>query len=323
MLEVAEKSDPRSAVRSGIRWPKGKDFAFTVFDDTDFSTLANVKPVYDLLAEQGILVTKSVWPLRHGSGPPCDGLDCEDPDYLRWLLDLQSRGFEIGLHTVSARGARRERTIEGIERFRSLFGGEPITYSSHVDSPEGIYFGPDRLSGARKALYRFYAQRRHGVSYRGHVEGDELFWGDVCRSEVKYVRNFVFPDINTLKACPEMPYHDPDRSYVNYWYASSEGHNAESFIATISAANQDRLAAEGGACIMYTHFAYGFVRDGALHPEFERLIRRLARMNGWFVPVRTLLDYLLEVKGSHRLSPAERRRLEWRWMLHKARVGGT
>ena len=28
-----------------IQWPDGKDFAFTVFDDTDFATLKNVKKV--------------------------------------------------------------------------------------------------------------------------------------------------------------------------------------------------------------------------------------------------------------------------------------
>jgi hypothetical protein len=140
---------------------------------------------------------------------------------------------------------------------------------------------------------------------------------------VKYVRNFVFADIDTLRACPEMPYHDPDKPYVNYWFASSEGLDVASFVTTLAEANQDRLAEQGGACIMYTHFAYGFSRDGVPDRRFAQLIRRLAGMNGWFVPVRTLLDFLLETKGRHELSPGERRRLEWRWLWHKARVGGT
>jgi hypothetical protein len=161
------------------------------------------------------------------------------------------------------------------------------------------------------------------MRFRGHVEGDEYFWGDICRSHVKYVRNFVFNDINTLKQCPEMPYYDPVKPYVNYWFASSEGHDVRSFVATISEANQDRLAEEGGACIMYTHLAVGFSRGNRLDPRFDQLIRRVARMNGWFVPVCTLLDFLLETKGPHELSPRERRRLEYRWLLHKARVGRT
>jgi hypothetical protein len=305
-----------------IVWPEGKDFAFTVFDDTDLATLANVRPVYDFLADQGIRTTKSVWPLRNSHGRE-SAMDCEDPDYLRWVQSLQAEGFEIGLHTVASGGSRRERTIAGIERFRSLFGTEPITYSTHLTNPEGIYFGPARLSGIRRTAYELYALTFHRMRFRGHIEGDEFFWGDICRSYVKYVRNFVFADINTLKACPQMPYHDPDKPYVNYWFASAEGQRVDSFVATISEANQDRLCEEGGACVMYTHFAVGFYQDGALHPRFEQLIRRLARMNGWFVPVRALLDFLLQARGRHELSPAERRRLEWRWLLHKARVGRT
>ncbi len=307
-----------------IVWPAGKDFAFTVYDDTDEATLSNVRPVYDLLAEQGILTTKSVWPLRNGDNDPTSvGMDCEDPEYLQWILGLQASGFEIGLHTVASGGSRRDRTIAGIERFRSLFGTEPITYTTHLTNPEGIYFGPARLSGFRRALYELYARKHHGMRFRGHIEGDDYFWGDICKSYVKHVRNFVFADINTLRACPEMPYHDPARPYVNYWFASSEGKDVTSFDSTISEANQDRLAAEGGACIMYTHFAFGFYRGNNLDRRFEQLIRRLARMNGWFVPVRTLLDFLLETKGRHELSPAERRRLEWRWLLHKTRAGPT
>ncbi len=307
-----------------IVWPAGKDFAFTVYDDTDEATLSNVRPVYDLLAEQGILTTKSVWPLRNGDNDPTSvGMDCEDPEYLQWILGLQASGFEIGLHTVASGGSRRDRTIAGIERFRSLFGTEPITYTTHLTNPEGIYFGPARLSGFRRALYELYARKHHGMRFRGHIEGDNYFWGDICKSYVKHVRNFVFADINTLRACPEMPYHDPARPYVNYWFASSEGKDVTSFDSTISEANQDRLAAQGGACIMYTHFAYGFYRENNLDRRFEQLIRRLARMNGWFVPVRTLLDFLLETKGPHVLSSTERRRLEWRWLLHKARVGRT
>src|SRR5205823_5027421 len=138
-----------------------------------------------------------------------------------------------------SRGSPRAETIRGLERFRSLFGPDPITYSTHFENAEGMYFGPDRLSGVKRAVYGFYARRRHPWRFRGHIEGDEYFWGDLCRAHVKYVRNFVYPDINTLKACPEMPYHDPARTYVNYWFASSEGSMVGSFNRTIAEANQD------------------------------------------------------------------------------------
>ena len=326
--------EPRSGVLSRrefqgrkrqIVWPDGKDFAFTVFDDTDLSTIENAKPVYDFLGELGFRTTKSVWPLHAaevGSGSEADGANCEDPAYLEWVLGLQASGFEIGLHSVASRSSRRDRTCRGLERFRWLFGAEPITYSTHLTNAEGMYFGPDRLSGSRRSLYRLYWTFRN-TRFRGHIEGDEFFWGDLCRSKVKYVRNFVFPDINTAKVCPEMPYHDPERPFVNYWFASSEGAQVDTFVRMISEKNQDRLAAERGACIMYTHFACGFATRSGLDPRFERRMRRLARMNGYFVPVRTLLDHIVAVRGHYELTPAERRRLEWRWLQHKARVGRT
>jgi hypothetical protein len=57
-----------------------------------------------------------------------------------------------------------------------------------------------------------------------------------------------------------MPFHDPDRPFVKYWFASSEGPSVQTFNETLSEANQEKLEAEGGACIMYTHFANGFLQ---------------------------------------------------------------
>ena len=91
----------------------------------------------------------------------------------------------------------------------------------------------------------------------------------------------------------------------------------------IGAAHLDRLEAEGGACIMYTHFGLGFW-DGRIHPRFAESMSRLARRNGWFVPVSELLDYLLKQRGGPSiLQAAERRELERRWLLHKVRFGNA
>ena len=134
-----------------------------------------------------------------------------------------------------------------------------------------------------------------------------------------YVRNFVFTDINTLKVCPQMPYHDLSRAYVNQWFASSEGPDRRSFCRTIAEENQDRLESEGGACIMYTHFgAPDFLERGRLHAGFVKLMTRLAAKNGWFVPVSTLLDHIRRLRGEHVITPRERNCLERRWLLEKA-----
>jgi hypothetical protein len=120
-----------------------------------------------------------------------------------------------------------------------------------------------------------------------------------------------------------MPYHDPSKPYVKYWYASTEGPKVHSFNHSLREENQDRLESEGGACIMYTHFACGFQEGSQLNPRFKALIERLAQKNGWFVPVATLLDYVAEKRGAPHLTPSQRRTLERRWLMHKVRVGGT
>ena len=104
----------------------------------------------------------------------------------------------------------------------------------------------------------------------------------------------MFPKTNTMKMCPMMPYHDPQKPYVNYWFASTDGSTVESFNNRVSEKHQDTLMKEAGACIMYTHFAFGFKDNGKLNSRFKSLIKTLGRKNGWFVPVSTLLDHLLE-----------------------------
>jgi hypothetical protein len=166
-------------------------------------------------------------------------------------------------------------------------------------------------------LTRFRNRNR----FRGDVVGDPLFWGDLCREKIKYVRQFAFAEINTLKICPYMPYHDPTRPYVNYWFASAEGADGGRFIDRLGEANQERLEAEGGACIMYTHFGRGFYANGRLDPRFRALMERLSRRPGWFVPVSTLLDYIQEKRGKVTLNAAQRRAMELKWLMHKVRYG--
>lgn len=304
-----------------IGWPAGKDFAFSVFDDTDLATLDNVPAVYAFLKDLGFRTTKSVWPMQGERPPYVGGATCGDPKYLQWVRSLQEAGFEIAFHGATGHSALRGDVILGMERFKELFGHFPVTLANHSHCREGIYWGRHRLSGINRLAYDAITLLRPCGAFRGHVEGDPHFWGDICRDTVRYVRDFAFPDLNTLKACPIMPYHDPQRPYVNYWFASSEGGVVGSFNRRLAETAQDRLEEEGGACIMYTHFAFGFYEDGQLNSTFRSLMRRLGKKNGWFVPVGTLLDYLLEVQGHHDITPGQRRALERRWLWHKIRNG--
>jgi hypothetical protein len=300
-----------------IDWPGGKDFAFTIFDDPDQDTVENLETVYPFLCDLGFRTTKAVWPIQ---GDSKKVTTCENERYLELVLRLQEQGFEIGLHNVTSRTSTRERTARGLERFQSLFGHPPYSMANHMGCGENIYWGSARLSGVYRVLYNMLNLRLNGnrqVASQGHIEGSPLFWGDFCKAQIKYVRNFVFGDINTLKACPVMPYYDPARPLVNYWFASSEGATVDSFTMTVSEDNQDRLVREGGACIMYTHFASGFQEKGRMNGRFKVLMERLSKMNGWFVPVETLLDYILRTRGHHVITQKEQSALEGRWMWHK------
>lgn len=308
-------------MRSKIVWPDGKAFAFTVFDDTDRSTLENVREVYALLKDFGFRTTKSVWPIDGKKALNGVGSTCEDQDYLRWVNDLKKSGFEIAYHMATFNSAVREETIRGLEKFAELFEHYPMSMANHVGCQNNIYWGHYRLSGFNRFMYNLLTSSRRKKNYRGHIEGDKHFWGDICKEKIKYVRNFVFPQMNTLSMCPMMPYHDPDRPYVNYWFASSNGSTVRSFNKCISEEHQDLLEQEGGACIMYAHFAFGFYEDGINNPRFKFLMERLSKKNGWFVPVSTLLDYLLEVKGPHIITAKERARLERKWLSRKILVG--
>jgi hypothetical protein len=313
---------PRDYRLQQIRWPDGKGFSFTVFDDPDFQTVERGRPVYDFLASLGFRTTRGVFPGLESTPPSVQSITCNDRAYLEWVLSLKELGFEMGWHGAAPGTSTRESTIEGLERFRRLFDGWPKTGSQHYECKENMYWGDERLSsaGLRLAYNLLTRWRNHNV-FHGHVPGHPNFWSDLCRERIRYVRNFVFADINTLADCPFMPYRDPARPDVNLWYASTDGHNAETFVRVLSEKNQDRLEAEGGSCIMYTHFAYQFFRNGQLHKDFCRLMERLSKKNGWFVPVGTLLDHIGNQRGAVMLTQRQRSELERRWLIHKIRFG--
>lgn len=304
-------------------WPDNKRFAFTIFDDTDLGTLANLRPVYSFLRDLGILTTKSVWPLGAVAESAEYGDTCENPEYLAWLKELQAEGFEIALHNASFKTSKRARTAQGLEVFKEHFSSWPKTMVNHAACRENIYWGANRVTGSRRVLYNLLTWRKQDNIFRGHLQDDPLFWGDYCKKYIQYVRNFVFADINTLKVCPFMPYHDPEKPFVNYWFCSSDGKNVEQFNRVIVERNQAKLEKEGGLCIMYTHFGKGFFAGGRLNSKFEKLMRLLASKNGWFVPVSTVLDFLRSQNGGHRITGAERAQLEWRWLCDKLFLGPT
>jgi hypothetical protein len=272
--------------------------------------------VYSFLADLGFRTTIGVWPLGIRREPNSGGETCENLEYRDFLQHLQTVGFEIGFHHAAPHSSTREEIAESLRFFRVYFGRSPAAMANHYNT-DAIYWGPARLSGWRRVVYNVVTLGRARHKWFGHVEGHPSFWGDICREQIRYCRNFVYSDIDTLRMNPWMPYFDPLRPYVRAWYSASEGHDVSAFLKTLRPGQQDRLEAEGGACIMYTHFGHGYVRDGKLCAEFRRTMEYLARKNGWFVPVSELLDFLAKINGLTVLDDRLRRRLETRWLLEK------
>lgn len=306
-----------------VNWPDNKRFAFSIFDDTDLATIENVAPVYSFLLKCGIKPTKSVWVLPGTSKGINKGATCNEADHLAWLLHLQQSGVEIASHMATYHTSYREETAIALNKFKEHFGNYPRSYASHTGCQEALYWGDARVTGVNRLLYNLLTKFKAAGLYMGHVEKSPYFWGDLAKKHISYVRNFTFPEINTLKACPFMPYHDPKRPYANFWFASTDGNVLETFNHCLKEDNQDRLEAEGGACIMYTHFASGFYKNKVLDKTFVRLMERIAAKNGWFVPVSELLDYLLAQKKVMTISAMQRFFLEARWLKFKISVRGT
>lgn len=306
-----------------MRWPENKEFAFTIFDDTDGATLKEVSIVYKFLTELGFRITKSVWTLRATKATVCSGATCEDPDYLAWLKEIRDAGFEIALHNVSACSSTRDRTEKGLDLFSQHFGHHPNIHVNHASNLENIYWGLKRFNDPLvRLIYRALTIRKNRRFY-GDKEGSPYFWGDLCKERIRYVRNLVVKEINTLRMCPEMPYHDPRKPFVNHWFASSDGGNVEQFVHTMRSIGD--LQHERGACIIYTHFADGFVRNGKLDPRFIRVMRDVAERPGWFVPVSELLDWLKDNRPSTKQTMAASAlvRMERRWLVQRILAGGT
>lgn len=295
-------------------WPEGKQFAFTIIDDTDNAIIANVKPVYDFLNSIGLKTTKTVWVY-----PPKDsyeGDSLQDEEYRKFILELDSKGFEIASHGVGSGKFIRTEIVQGFDYFKTVLNRYPKIHINHSQNENNIYWGAKRFSWPLSWIMKLTQK----VEFQGEKEGSIYFWGDFAKEHIQYIRNLVFSEINTLKFDPAMPYRDGSKSlFSNYWFSSSDGHTVEEFVDLVDQKNIDQLMKEGGCCIVYTHFASGFVdSNGKLDQRFKSRMEILAKQNGWFVPASDLLTYMLSKKQSDELISNDYLiKLNARWFLSR------
>lgn len=307
-----------------MQFQDGKKFAFTILDDTDDSTLENVKPVYDHFIECGMRTTKTVWAVDcpEGSRNFFAAETLQNAAYREFVVSLASRGFEIASHGATMESSDRTRTIEALEYLKSTFGEYPRLYCNHGQNRESLYWGWKRM---RTHVIRFafrFLKSEGADYYAGEREGSTYFWGDIAKTRIQYVRNFTFHELNIMRVNPEMPYKRSDTKYVNYWFSTTDAPDVDAFNRLVTRDRLRRLEDEGGICIVSTHLGKGFVKEGKLNPETAGLLSYLSTRPGWFAPVSEVLDHLLMIHGEVRpLGFIGNARLEARFLADKLLCG--
>jgi hypothetical protein len=295
---------------SAVVFPEEKKFAFSLLSGIKNVPAATLRPVYRLLEELGLRCTQVVSSFAAPQGAGCS---LDDSEFREFIVELNERGFEIGWAGACAESSERARTIEGLERFREVIGRYPRVYVNHALRRENLYWGNDRIDQPLlKAVLHRAAPTPSGY-FQGHLESSAFWWGDVCQQRLDYVLNLTFDDVNLTRINPSMPYHDPSRPSVRYWFSASDAADCSDFNQLLRPDRQQKLERDGGYCIVATDLSRGFVRNH----EVERLARKrfeaLAARPGWFVPVSTLLDHLRSAQTTEVLSGEEWDRMQWKW----------
>ncbi len=266
-----------------------KKFYFSIIDDTDDAILENIKPIYNFLYQKGFCITKTIWVY-----PPRDKYSSGDSlqrhDYLNFIKDLITKGYEIGLHHVGSGDFKRAEIVKGLEEFNEKIGNYPKIHINHSYNPDSIYGGYKRFNWPFSWIVRnMYSQ--YASTFQGEVDGSDYFWGDKHKDFIRFSRNHEFNGLNTTKYDKYMPYIDPKRSkYANYWFSVTFAPTPWIFNYIVKKKAVQQLEKENGICIIYTHLA-NFIRDGVIEPGFVERIKWLAdNPNGKYIPVSHVLD---------------------------------
>jgi hypothetical protein len=308
--------------RTGARFPDDRQFVFTILDDTDDATVENVQPVYDLLTELGFRTTKTVWPLDCPEGSPhyYAAQTLADEDYLLFVRDLLGKGFEAACHGATMESSTRDRTERGLRIFSELLGVQPKIYCNHGQNLENIYWGSNRYQAPLIRMPVAMMERLlDKPRYAGHVPGSPYFWGDLCRRQFRFVRNFAFSTLNNGSIPPCGPYRLASTPWVQNWFSTADAPDAGDFKRLVTRRNVDKLRMDAGVCILSTHLGKRYAKGGRVDPEVEDTLRYIASLPGWFRPVSEVLEFLSAQRGQTVLSGWEQLQLEGRHLTDRIR----
>jgi len=274
-----------------LKLPNNKRFIFTIIDDTDDAFSPNIDKVYDVLIDNGLKTTKTVWvfPVRDHERSKGDCL--ENENFKEFILKIKAKGFEIGLHNVGSGTFSREEIKNGLKQYEEIIGEKPNIHVNHSYNADNIYCGPKRFGFPFNIIVKYLYSSYNNFS--GDIRTSNHFWGDLHKKIIKYSRNYEIDDINTYKKNKYMPYKDKRYDeFCNYWYSSTFAPNQWMFNDIVTKKSIDKLENEGGVCILYTHLGY-YYKNGQVDQGFKEMITYIGKKKtGLFLPVSDVLDLL-------------------------------
>jgi hypothetical protein len=302
-------------------YPNGAEFAFTILDDTDDTTLRNGPPVYALLRDHGLRTTKTVWAIDvpvEERGIYHAGETLETPGYLEWVCQLEREGFEIAFHNASMASSRRETTIRALDTLQRTLMRPVQLHCNHGQNRENLFWGAARY---RTAPLRWLAQFRHGVWRESHFQGEHedspYYWADIANERLRYLRSMAFAQLDGSRIPPGRPFQDPHRLSTPIFFNTADAPDCDAFTRLVTPRSLDALRRRGGWAIVSTHLGKGFCRNGEVDTRFHKAVEHLATLPGWFVPVSELLDHLVVRDGHAPLGPLAQLRMEGQHVLDR------
>ncbi|MBT8294270.1 MAG: hypothetical protein KJN70_13430 [Eudoraea sp.] len=308
-------------MENNLKYPSNAEFAFTILDDTDDTTVANGRPVYDFLNELGLRTTKTVWSFDtepENQGPYFAGETLSSPEYLKWVHQLAANDFEIAFHNATMGTSLRQDTIKALNLLKNEFGHDVRLHCNHGQNRENLHWGADRYSSyiIKKAL-GFISILHSYPEFEGNNPESHYYWSDIADKHLSYIRAFTFRRLNGARIPPGRPYLDSAKQNSTLFFNTTDAPDVSTFNKLVNPSTIDKLRKQNGWSIVTTHLGKGFYWNNKLNPEFKENMEYIATLPGWFAPASRLLDYLKKELGASELSAVERFTMEYSHVLDR------
>ncbi len=308
-------------MKARLSYPNGAQFAFTILDDTDDTTVKNGRPVYNLLNDLGLRTTKTVWAFDtppENRGPYFAGETLSSLQYLEWVQELDKQGFEIAFHNATMGSSLRNDTIKALDLLEQEFNNPVRLHCNHGQNRENLHWGIDRYaSHILKRVLTIWSIFQPMEKFEGNDPLSPFYWSDLADKRLSYIRAFTFRQLNGFRNPPGRPYSDLAKQTGPLFFNTTDAPDIFAFNKIVSPSSIDKLRSENGWAIVSTHLGKGFCRQNSVDAQFAKTMEYVASLPGWFVPASEMLDFIAINTGSDEISKAARARMEYLHIIDK------